>query len=295
MSGTAPAANTLAAAKVNLYLHVGPPRADGYHDVDSLVVFTEFGDELTLTPSEDLLLEIAGPFAGGIDVDVHDNLVFRAARMLADSIDGGAGARISLRKNIPVAAGVGGGSSDAAAALRALLEYWGVDLDEKDLLEIAVRLGADVPVCFFQSPAWMTGIGETVQPGPTMPAAPLVLVNPNLPLSTGRVFAAYDERGPSNQLLPSERPEKIGSLDDLTDFAVRQRNDLELPAIDLCPDIQAVKDALSASGAAFVRMSGSGPTCFGLFESEGKATAAADQISKTRPDWWVTATKLLTP
>ncbi len=282
----------LASAKLNLFLHIGPIRPDRYHDVDSLVVFTEFGDDVRIEPSTDIELSIDGPFAAGLQSDNEDNLVLRAAHLLEAKTGSKKGAHLTLEKNIPIAAGVGGGSSDAAATLRGLNEFWSLGLGDNEILELAEALGADVPVCFRQNPAWMEGIGEILSEGPSLPLLHLLLVNPNIPLSTGKVFATFDESAVIAPLrMEKERPRSFGSTVELVSFLNDHRNDLEAPAIHLCPEIEEVKSSLEQQGSTFTRMSGSGPTCFGVFDSGAAAEAAAKELQSRHPQWWIKPTR----
>lgn len=277
-----------APAKINLYLHILGKRPDGYHLLESLVAFTAFGDEITVAPADGLNFEAAGPYAGALG-DAADNLVLRAAQSLAAELGLATGAAITLEKNLPVAAGIGGGSSDAAATLAALTKLWSVDLDEETMNRIGLSLGADVPVCRYGRTAHMTGIGETVLPGPSLPPCGILLVNPNLPLSTARVFGARS--GPFSVPDPVERTP--ATVADLADALTGRRNDLAPAAIGLQPAIADVLAALdAATGCRLSRLSGSGPTCFGIFDDADGAELAATEIAANHPDWWVCPTRL---
>lgn len=280
------AIEALAAAKLNLALHVLGRRADGYHDLDSLVVFADLGDRIAVRPAPSLSLDLTGPQAAGVPSGA-DNLVLRAAGLLSGG-GAGPGAVISLHKVLPVASGIGGGSADAAATLRALAALWDVPLPPGDAV---LRLGADVPVCLFGRPCRMTGIGGGIAPvGFPLPEAALLLVNPGIALSTPAVFAALDRR--DHPPLPRDLP-PAGSLGDLAAFLAAQRNDLEAPAIRLAPVIAEVIAAIGAQpGCRLARMSGSGATCFGLFERRVVAEAAARALRRARPGWWVEAASL---
>ncbi|MTE01813.1 4-(cytidine 5'-diphospho)-2-C-methyl-D-erythritol kinase [Paracoccus sp. YIM 132242] len=263
-----------APAKLNLALHVTGRRADGYHLLDSLVAFAGVGDVVTLEPGP-LSLRIDGPFAAGLSTD--DNLCLRAARLA------GADAAITLTKTLPVASGIGGGSADAAAVLRGLVQM-GHALPLQ-----AERLGADVPVCLASGPARMQGVGEVVTPLPPLPPIPLVLVNPGIALSTPQVFAAMDRR--DNPGLPAIP--RFAGLADLTAWLAGTRNDLEPAALSIAPAVGQVLDALRTTGAAFARMSGSGATCFGFYDSPDRARIAATALK--RHGWWAVATELAPP
>jgi 4-diphosphocytidyl-2-C-methyl-D-erythritol kinase len=272
-----------AAAKVNLFLHVGARRADGYHELESLAVFANVGDELAFEHADALSLEIDGPFASELGGE-KDNLVLRAARALAEYAKRAPNARIRLTKNLPVASGIGGGSADAAATLRGLAQLWDLHIDQSALHAIALSLGADVPVCLSSTPAWMEGIGERVTPVSGLPEFSLVLVNPGVAVSTARMFGALKERTGVGQTL---KPQNIHSCEILAEYLRDTRNDLESPACEEAPVIGEVLNALTQSGAALSRMSGSGATCFGLFANKDDTDKAAVAISKENPKWWV--------
>jgi 4-diphosphocytidyl-2-C-methyl-D-erythritol kinase len=270
-----------APAKVNLFLHVVGRRSDGYHLLDSLAVFPAVGDALRATPAEVLSLALAGPFGGALQAE-PDNLVLRAARGLAELTGVRTGARLTLVKTLPVASGIGGGSADAAAALRLLGRLWGVAPPAEALQALALRLGADVPVCLGGCPARMGGVGEVLSPAPDLPAFGLVLVNPGVAVSTPEVFRARSGRFSPPAALPSGWPDAVVMARDLTALG----NDLEPPAVALCPAIGAVLAALRTTpGCLLARMSGSGATCFGVFADAVAAAAAAEVLR--RPDWWV--------
>jgi 4-diphosphocytidyl-2-C-methyl-D-erythritol kinase len=262
-----------APAKVNLFLHVTGRRADGYHVLDSLAVFPSVGDRLRAAPADALSLTVDGPFTDALAGDT-DNLVLRAARALG----GAAGARIVLEKHLPVASGIGGGSADAAAALRLLCRLWGCS---PVATPIVLGLGADVPVCLASQPARMAGVGEMLTPAPDLPPAGLVLVNPGVSLATVEVFRARTGGFSDRANLPVSWPDVATMAGDLA----RLRNDLEPPAIALRPAIGEVLAALTAApDCLLARMSGSGATCFGLFPDAATAEAAAPALA--RPGWW---------
>lgn len=272
-------------AKVNLTLHVTGRRPDGYHELDSLVVFAGVGDGLEIAPAARLSLSLEGPFAPALG-EADSNLVLRAARALSERFGVEAGARLRLTKRLPVAAGLGGGSSDAAAALRGLDTFWGLGAAEGVLHEIAAGLGADVPVCLSARPSYLGGMGERLEPAPPLPACWLVLVNPGVALATPDVFKARAGRF-SKPLRWTAAP---GDAPDLAARLGEGRNDLEAPAIGLVPAIGQVLAVLRATPACLLaRMSGSGATCFGLYEAEAGARAAAARIGDSNPDWWVSA------
>jgi len=267
-----------APAKVNLYLHVTGRRADGYHLLDSLAVFPAVGDRLRAAPAEALSLTVAGEFGAALAGEA-DNLVLRAARALG----GTQGARIVLEKHLPVASGIGGGSADAAAALRLLCRLWGRPPAATSiaLAPIALALGADVPVCLASRPARMGGVGEVLGGAPGLPPAGMVLVNPGVSLATAEVFYARTGGFSAPAELPALWPDAAVMAGDLA----RLRNDLEPPAVALRPVVGTVLAALAAvPGCLLARMSGSGATCFGLFPDAATAGAAARALA--RPGWW---------
>jgi 4-diphosphocytidyl-2-C-methyl-D-erythritol kinase len=266
-----------APAKVNLYLHVTARRADGYHLLDSLAVFPAMGDVLAGEADAELSLAVAGPFAAGLQGEA-DNLVLRAARWLAASHGIKPRARLLLTKNLPLASGIGGGSADAAAALRLLSKLWRVPLPDATA---AAALGADVPVCLAAQPARMSGIGETLAPAPELPDGFIVLVNPGVGVSTPAVFRVRTGGFSEPASLPTAWPNFAAMAADLASL----RNDLEPAAIQLQPVIGTILTALRAQpGCALARMSGSGATCFGLFADAADAIEAAQTLRGT--DWW---------
>jgi 4-diphosphocytidyl-2-C-methyl-D-erythritol kinase len=276
-------------AKINLTLHVTGRRDDGYHELDSLVVFVDIGDGLEIAPGARISLDIAGPFAPVLRTAASDNLVVVAARALAARYGVEAGAQLRLDKQLPVAAGLGGGSADAAAALHGLVDLWGLDAPAADLFALAASLGADVPVCLAGRPSFVAGIGERIVPAPPPPPAWLVLANPGVPLSTTAVFAARQ----GGFSAPARWREPISNLRAWAARLAACRNDLEAPALELVPEIREVLATLrDTAGCMLARMSGSGATCFGLFAMEAAAAAAARRMAATRPGWWVRAARL---
>ena len=261
-------------AKINLALHVRERMADGYHRIETVFAFAEDGDRLSVVEGEGLTLAITGPFAAGLAGE-GDNLVLRAARALRERSGVEAGARLTLDKRLPIASGIGGGSADAAAALRLLTRWWHLDANEADLFDIAATLGADLPACLLSRFARGEGKGDALHPLPDQGLAgtPLLLANPGRALPTAAVFNAWDgvDRGA------------------LGDWR-QGRNDLQRPASGLVPEIGAVLEALSE--ANFTRMSGSGATCFGLYATVGERDAAASSIAARHPDWWILASQL---
>jgi 4-diphosphocytidyl-2-C-methyl-D-erythritol kinase len=286
-TGAEAAACEGASAKINLFLHVTGRRADGYHWLDSLVVFAAIGDRIETQRADQVTLSLSGPFAAALDET--DNLVLKAAQALKDAAAVKDGAAITLWKELPVASGIGGGSADAAATLRLLARLWQIE-DRGVLAQLALRLGADVPVCLASRPARMSGIGEDVQPIDDVPPLFLVLVNPGLPMATRDVFARRE--GPFSGAAPPP-PQRT----DTTGFAAylaTTRNDLEAPALALVPGIGEVLAALRGQAACLLaRLSGSGATCFGLFAEMATAEAAARTLETAHPLWWVRATPVL--
>jgi 4-diphosphocytidyl-2-C-methyl-D-erythritol kinase len=271
-----------APAKINLFLHIGVRGANGFHPLQSLVVFTGMGDELALAAAPELSLTINGPFAGELSGE-GDNLVLRAARAL-----GGKGAALSLTKNLPVASGIGGGSSDAAAALRGLRRLWNADVTDARLQEIAADLGSDIPVCVEARSAFMEGRGERLRPVGAMPRIAMLLVNPKVGVSTRDVFAALQNRSGVDLQLPLEG---FRDTADLLRFLETTDNDLEVPARQIQPVIGEVLSAMAQlPGALFTRMSGSGATCFGIFADDGCCRRAAQMLQEARPGWWIAPT-----
>ncbi len=272
----------LAPAKVNLTLHVTGQRADGYHLLDSLVVFTELGDTVSARPGRGLSLSIKGPEAAGLSAG-PDNLVWRAARLT-----GAEDVALLLTKRLPRASGIGGGSSDAAAALRLIARMTGAVLPDPSA---TLALGADVPVCLAPGPQRLQGVGEVVTPLPACPELWLVLVNPRIEVATPQVFAklAHRDNPPMPDALP-HWPDAVA----LCDWLAEQRNDLQAPACAMVPEIGRVIDALAGTtGCALARMSGSGATCFGLYAQRKTAEAAATALRADHPRWWIRATKTL--
>ncbi|WP_119300270.1 4-(cytidine 5'-diphospho)-2-C-methyl-D-erythritol kinase [Dongia deserti] len=280
----------LARAKVNLYLHVTGRRADGYHLLDSLIVFAETGDEIALAPADRLSLTIDGPFGADLEAG-PENLVLRAAHALQDVTGTRAGAAIRLTKNLPVASGIGGGSADAATTLDGLCGLWNVAPGRAALLQIAAKLGADVPVCLDGVPSFVGGIGEELAPARGLPPAWLLLANPGAATPTPAVFKA--RRGPFSKPARCSEPPR-----DFAEFVGRLqgcRNDLTEAAISVTPAIRDVLVALAAlPGCVLARLSGSGATCFGLFGNEAGARAAEAKLRVDHPAWWATAAPMAT-
>lgn len=267
-------------AKINLSLHVTGQRADGYHLLDSMVMFTSLGDTISVAPSDHLSLTIEGPFADELSVG-QDNLVLQAARLFKTDKS----AAIKLTKNLPVASGIGGGSADAAATLRALSRLWGLPIPSR---ADQMTLGADVPVCMTSELTRMRGIGETLDHlGPT-PMLDMILVNPGVAVPTPKVFNGLASK--SNAPMPNDMPDPF-EIEDWTNWIARQRNDLEEPARRVAPEIDDVLAALSSfDGCTLARMSGSGATCFAIFADDDTRDAAVKTLKTRQPNWWVEAT-----
>lgn len=280
-----------APAKVNLYLHIGAVRADGLHDLASLFVFTNDGDVIHVEKADHLSLNVTGPFAGVLnDSPPEQNLVWEAAALLKSDYAVPGGAAITLEKNLPVAAGVGGGSADAAAALRALVRLWKLDIPEDTLARLAFRLGADVPACLRRTPVNVSGAGEVLSPGPALAPLWICLVNPGVAMPTGPVFRAFDAANPSPSAPVLARP--TGATFEAAAQLLRQtRNDLEPAACAIAPEVKAVLAFLAERpGALGARMSGSGATCFALFSSSAGAMRAS--VSARARGWWALASSL---
>lgn len=288
----------LAPAKVNLCLHVGPVQADGYHPLASLVVFADVGDVVTVEPAEALTLTVTGPFGealSGQGADgLGDNLILKALRALGEATGTGEPRlHVTLDKRLPIAAGLGGGSSDAGAALRLARRALDLEIDDAALEAVSAVVGADGPMCLRARTAWAEGIGDRLTPAPDLPSLHAVLVNPGVPCSTGAVYRAYDALGVG--VGGADRPEDPQGRDPAAvfDWLSRQRNDLQAPALGVAPAIAQALDALAAcAGVGLVRMSGSGATVFALFAEAGDAAAAQARIKAERPQWWVAQTVL---
>lgn len=273
----------LAPAKINLTLHVTGQRADGYHLLDSLVTFADMGDHLSFAPADRLSLQVIGPEGAGLAVGA-DNLVLRAAAAFGMTRQG---ARITLDKRLPLASGIGGGSADAAATVRALARLWGRPAPGAAQI---LALGADVPVCLYGRSCRMQGIGEHLSPVPPLPPLWAVLANPRIAVPTPAVFAALTSR--DGAPMPAVVP-RCADAPDLAEWLRRHRNDLEAAAVAVAPAIGAVLARLSGlPDVLLARMSGSGATCFALFASAAAASDAAGLLRRACPEWWVAATRL---
>jgi 4-diphosphocytidyl-2-C-methyl-D-erythritol kinase len=274
-------------AKINLALHIIGRRPDGYHELDSIVAFADVADVLTIAPATDVSIGLSGPFASDLPLG-DENIILTAWRLLADYAQKKntpfSPIKFHLEKNLPVASGIGGGSADAAAALRGLIQYFKISISSRDLNDLALQLGADVPICLLQKTSRMRGIGEIIEPIDIDPPSGIILVNPRIPVTTSNVFEALGlARGQSFGT-------PIGDLSNIRSW----HNDLTAPAIKIVPEIAGVLKSLgSQEHIACSRMSGSGATCFGLAKNLGQAERAAANIKTRHPDWWVVATSLL--
>ncbi|HTX48097.1 MAG TPA: 4-(cytidine 5'-diphospho)-2-C-methyl-D-erythritol kinase [Caulobacteraceae bacterium] len=289
------AAERLAPAKVNLFLHVGAIGADGYHPLSSLVTFADAGDVVTLEAADRFGFEADGPFAAGLGSD-SDNLVVRARQSLIEGFSPHwSPFRLVLRKNLPVAAGLGGGSADAAAALRLMATRGRLDSSpagRQRLFDVAARLGADVPMCLVGEPRLALGRGDELRAPPAFPDLEAVLVNALAPSPTGAVYRAYDAAGAPGAADTPRAPAMATTLD-VVAFLETTRNDLESPAISLQPAVAAVLATLRALPQTLLaRMSGSGATCFALCRDRADRDALAEAIARARPDWWVQPCRL---
>ncbi|ESZ02328.1 4-(cytidine 5'-diphospho)-2-C-methyl-D-erythritol kinase [Mesorhizobium sp. M1060] len=278
----------LAPAKINLALHVSGRRADGYHLLESLVVFTRFGDRVEIEPADADRFSVSGRYATSVPID-DSNLVVKAREALRRQAGQQSTPPVAIRleKNLPVASGVGGGSSDAAAVLQGLVRTWGLDIGEAELSRIGLTLGADVPMCLAAKPLVARGVGDELSLVPDFPALALVLVNPGVAVSTPDVFNALEKRD-NEGLPPLPRAFDFHSVRNWLEIT---RNDLEEPAQAIQPPIGRALSLLNRAGSGFSRMSGSGATCFGLFETGNVAKRAAAEIRSREPEWFVAATR----
>ncbi|MCD6073981.1 MAG: ispE [Rhodospirillales bacterium] len=282
-----------APAKINLYLHVTGKRADGYHLLDSLIAFAGIGDTIEAIHADTLALGCDGPFGAALVSSLGtepDNLVLKAARLLAERADVEPKAQLRLTKRLPIASGIGGGSADAAATLHALCDLWGLALPERALTVLAAKLGADVPICLHGRAAYIGGIGEIIEPAPVLPEAGILLANPGQALSTPSVFKSFT--GPMTAAQRFDAAPKDAR--DLARMLAERRNDLTDAAITLVPEIASMLQALEKlPGAHLARMSGSGATCFALFDDKDSAEQAAIQLAAEHPGWWVRGAALI--
>lgn len=288
-------ASAFAPAKVNLYLHVGPPGVDGFHPLDSLMVFADIGDDVSMASGPGPALSLTGPFGAGLEA--ADNLVLRAARRLALRLGRAEPPPgLVLHKRLPIAAGLGGGSADAAATLRLLNLAWGDPLSAGDLEVLAADLGSDVPACIRSRPVFATGRGEVLSPTPDLPGLPAVLVNPGVVCPTGAVYRTFDAAGRFGDLSPISGPPTRDGPAGIAMWLSGLRNDLEAPAVLVAPVIATVLQRLRAAPETLLaRLSGSGATCFALCPDSSSAARLAVILAGENPDWWVRACRLGAP
>lgn len=274
----------LAPAKINLFLHITGKRNDGYHLLQSLFAFADYGDEIRIEESNNFSLAINGPFSDSILSE--ENLITKSVTALENHTGRRANCKIRLTKNIPVGAGLGGGSADAAATIKALIDFWDIKVPDKKIDNIALSLGADIPACLYNRPCFVEGIGEKIIPINSFPALPAILVYPNKGCSTTEIFDRYN-LSPSKIITP---PENLNDKQQLMEFLKKQKNDLTATAIDHIPEINNILDEIkNQKGCLISRMSGSGSTCFGLFETKEDSENAVQNIKKNNPGWWVQA------
>ena len=282
-----------APAKVNLFLHVGAPEEGGFHPICSLMAFADVGDLVSTFEAEALALRVAGPFSRGLSAD-DDNLVLRAARaLIAEARRPVAPMGLSLDKRLPVASGLGGGSSDAGAAFRVLRETLGLKVDDARLEALAASLGSDGAACLWGAPVIAQSRGERLSPAPGLPPLDAVLVNPRVPVSTAEVYRRFDEDGRFGGVVPPAAPDAFEDATELAAWLTVQRNDLEAAAVATAPAVGAVLETLAGEPEALLaRVSGSGGTCFALCASDIEAESLAERIEALAPDWWVQRCRL---
>ena len=287
------ALTAFAPAKINLFLHVGPPAPDGYHPLCSLMTFADVGDRVTVQDGASLELKVRGAFADGAPPG-PDNLVLRAARALLARATGPiAPAQLILDKELPVAAGLGGGSSDAGAALRLLRRALGVELDDRALEDVAASLGADGAACLWGRPVIAEGVGEQLFAAPVLPVLDAVLVNPRVPVSTPAVYRQLDASGRFGDIARPQMPASFETATEAAAWLATQLNDLEAPAIAVEPQVGAVLETLAGEPETLLaRVSGSGGTCFALCAGDIEAEGLAERIEAIAPDWWVRRCRL---
>jgi 4-diphosphocytidyl-2-C-methyl-D-erythritol kinase len=277
----------LARPKVNLYLEISGRLSNGYHLLNSLAVFPKTGDLLTVNAANTLELEIEGTAPSGLG-SADQNLVYRAAQLLQSKTGTRQGALITLQKNLPIASGVGGGSSDAAGALHLLNQLWALDISIDQLAVWSAELGADLPVCVHGSAAFMSGIGDIIHPAPSFPDFHMLLVNPGMEVSTPAIFKQLDlPRKDQDPLVEIPDLQNL-NFDQFIQYLKKRCNDLTPPAMAQVPDIkQVLSEIAQTSGCALSRMSGSGATCFGIYETPEQARAAEVRIATDHPSWWI--------
>ncbi|MDF2900799.1 MAG: 4-diphosphocytidyl-2-C-methyl-D-erythritol kinase [Phenylobacterium sp.] len=282
-----------APAKINLFLHVGAPGQDGYHPLCSLMVFADVGDRVVIHEADALSVRVHGPFAAGL-AEERDNLVLRAARaLLAKARGPQPPICLLLEKALPVAAGLGGGSSDAGAALRLVRAAFGIMMEDEELEAVAASLGADGAACLWGRPVLAQGRGELLTPAPRLPTIEAVLVNPGVGVSTPAVYRALDDAQVFGEVAPPPMPDAFESVEELAGWLTVMRNDLQAPAVGLAPEIGDVIETLAGEPETLIaRMSGSGATCFAICASDIEAEALAERVAGMRPTWWVKRCRL---
>lgn len=283
-------------AKLNLWLNITGKRSDGYHLLNSLFAFTEFGDQITLTDSNELTLSINGPFANALSkYEPSNNLAYRAVCLLQEVYGVSQNVKIELTKNIPICAGIGGGSADAAAVLTGLNKLWRLELPMTTLASLALKLGADVPACLYSTPLLVSGVGEEIMPV-TLPIQTMfvLLVNPNKPLSTPSVFQKLNYQAETKSKVNYQALPTLNTQKDVLTLLKNQTNDLEPAACEILPLIRQILSEINGfKNCLLARMSGSGATCFGLFETLNDACNAQEIYLKNHPNHWAKATQLL--
>lgn len=282
----------LAPAKVNLFLHVGPPGDDGYHPICSLMVFADVGDRVSIELGEGRL-SVVGPFAGALGRET-DNLIFKAVRAFVEELGRPmAELSMSLDKRLPVASGLGGGSSDAGAVLRLIRDVFAPQIDDARLEQVAARLGADGAACLWARPVLAQGRGERLSPAPTLPPLDAVLVNPGAPVSTPEVYRRLDSSGAFGDVTPPPMPDAFESPQEVAAWLALQANDLEAPAVAVAPEVGVALEALRGEPETLLaRVSGSGGTSFALCADHLAAEGLAERIAALAPHWWVRRCRL---
>lgn len=283
--------SNLARAKINLYLHIVGRYQNGYHQLDSLIVFSDIADEVVVESADYFSLNLEGPFHGPLkNINSKENLVVKALKLLAGVCGRSENVCITLRKNLPVASGLGGGSADAAATLLGLIKLWEIRISKNELYTLAARLGADVPACLNVAPIQVGGVGDDIENAPKLPPAWIVLVNPGVTLLTERVFQVNNK--PSSGVSRIHQP--LSDIFALARVLKKRSNDLQGVATEIVPMIGNVISLLANSdGCLLARMSGSGATCFGLFQDEASALAAQIKIASVQTNWWVQTGRML--
>ena len=278
-----------APAKLNLFLHITGKRADGYHLLQSVMIFVDVGDDMEFYPHDGFLIDAEGRFATDLPSPA-ENIIYRAAKALAETFRVPLSAGIRIKKNLPIASGVAGGSSNAATTLLGLSKLWGLPDDRDRLHKIAISLGADVPACLIRRPVWAEGIGEKMSALPHMPPLHFVLANPMIATPTAEVFARFKNRISA----PIQYSGRKKTMDEWISDLRLYRNDLTEAAIEVCPEIQFVLRALrDTPNCHLARLSGSGATCFGIYDTPYAAQAAVNKLRTQYPDWWITSANLL--